>query len=137
MIGHGAKLSGSSSGTIGKLTNVNWGGAVVEDVEITDFDSKERWREWESGMKDAGELTADLNYNKVLAATVYDAFGDEQTWTFTLNDNTSIILCAGYLKSLGLAVELGTQVKMPIGIRFTGVPHFPSSSSSSSSSSSA
>ena len=136
MIGHGATLSGSTAGTIGKITNVDWSGIVIDDVEITDFDSTLKHREFEAGLKDAGEVTADLKFDATLASTVRDAEGVTQTWTLTLNDTTSVLIFSGYLRSLALAVPIGDQVMMPVSFKITGRPHFPSSSSSSSSSSS-
>lgn len=136
MIGHGAILSGSTAGTIGKITNADWSGLVVEDVEITDFDSPEKYREFEAGLRDGGELTADLKFDATLASTVRDAEGVTQTWTLTLNDTSTVLLFAGYLKGLSLGVPIGDQISMPVAFKITGRPHFPSSSSSSSSSSS-
>ncbi len=136
MIGHGATLSGSTAGTIGKITNVDWSGITIDDVETTDFDSALKYREYEAGLRDAGELSADLKFDATLASTVREAEGVEQTWTLTLNDTSSVLICAGYLKSLGLGIPIGDQVMMPIVLKLTGRPHFPSSSSSSSSSSS-
>lgn len=134
MIGHGAKLVGSKSGAIGKLTNIDWSGAVADDVESTDFDSPEGWKEFEAGLKDAGEITGDLRYDKTLMNTVLEAVGsDKETWTLTLKDLNALI-CWGYVRSLALAVPMGDSVMMPIAIKFSGKPHFPSSSSSSSSS---
>jgi len=137
MIGHGATISGATSGTIGKITNIDWSGAVADDVEITDFDSPEKWKEFEAGLKDAGELAADLKFDHTLASTVNTALGGTaQQWTLTLNNSSSVLICNGYIKSEALGVPIGDQVMMPIVIKFTGRPHFPSSSSSSSSSSS-
>ena len=136
MIGHGAKLVGSVTGTIGKLTNIDWSGAVADDIQTTDFDSGDKYHEFEAGLKDAGEITGDLRYDKTLFNTVLDAVGGStETWTLTLSDNSELV-CKGYIRSLGLAVPMGDSVMMPIAIKFSGKPYFPSSSSSSSLSSS-
>lgn len=67
MIGHGATLSGSVSGTIGYLTNIDWSGVTVDDIDITTFDSEDQWRQFEPGLKDAGELSGDLNFNDLFS----------------------------------------------------------------------
>lgn len=134
MIGHGTKLVGSKSGSIGKLMNIDWSGAIADDVELTNFDSPGGWKEFEAGLKDAGEITGDLRYDKSYMETVLDAVGgDKESWALTLKD-LCILICQGYIRSLGLAVPMGDSVTMPIAIKYSGKPYFPSSSSSSSSS---
>lgn len=137
MIGHGARLSGSTSGNIGEITNIDWSGIIVDDVEITDFASHEGFKEFEAGLKDSGEITGDLKFLEALASTVREAIGTTQTWTLTLNNSTSILQCQGYIKQMSVAAPIGDNVMMPIAIKLTGRAFFPSSSSSSSSSSSA
>lgn len=141
MIGHGITLSGATVGTIGKITNLDWSGLVAEDVEKTDFDSEDKYKEYEPGLKEPGEITGDLKYDKTLANTVLNAIhGDaagaasDELWTLTLATGAQI-WCRGYLKSLAMAMPIGNQVMMPIAIKLTGKVSFPSSSSSSSSSS--
>lgn len=141
MIGHGVTLSGATTGTIGKITNIDWSGLVADDVEKTDFDSEDKYREYEPGLKEPGEITADLKYDKTLLDTIMDAIhGDaagaasDELWTLTFA--TGAQLCfRGYLKSIGASMPIGDQVMMPIAIKLTGKVSFPSSSSSSSSSS--
>lgn len=141
MIGHGATLSGATTGTIGKITNLDWSGLVLDDVEKTDFDSEDMYREYEPGLKEPGEITGDLKYDKTLMNTILNAInGDaagavsDELWTLTLATGAAIV-ARGYLKSLGAALPIGDQVTMPIAIKLTGKVSFPSSSSSSSSSS--
>jgi len=137
MIGHGATLVGGTSGNIGEITNIDWSGIIVDDVEITDFASHEGFKEFEAGLKDSGEITGDLKFDETLAGTIREAIGVTQAWTLTLNNSTSVLQCQGYIKQLSASLPIGDQVMMPIAIKLTGRAFFPSSSSSSSSSSSA
>jgi len=142
MIGHGFTLSGSTSGTVGKITNIDWSGLIADDIETTDFDSPtdtagNPYKEYEAGFVDGGELTGDLKLDRTLMSTLRDAFGVKETWTLTGDDSPATVLIGnGYIKQQSMSVPMADQVMTPISIKFSGRPHFPSSSSSSSSSSS-
>jgi predicted secreted protein len=126
MIGHGATLEGSSTGTLGKLVNINWSGLMVEDIDVSNFDSTGKWREYESGFKDNGEITAELIFDATLMDTLIDAFGgDNETWTLTLNDGNALV-CEGHIRSLGLTVPMEDAVKIPVSIKLSGQPYWPS-----------
>lgn len=140
-VGHGTTLSGSTTGAIGEITNLDWSGLAADDVEKTDFDSEDMYREYEPGLKEPGEITGELLYDKTLLNTIMDAIhGDaagaasDELWTLTPETGNAVV-CRGYLKQIGLAIPLGDQIMMPIAIKLTGKVSFPSSSSSSSSSS--
>ena len=131
-IGHGATLTGSTTGSIGKLTNIDWSGLVADDIDTTDFDSPDNVRVYEGGLLDAGEISADLRYDSTLFNTILDAVLARavEYWTLTKDSNSLVI--PGYLKSIGLAVPDGDNMMAPIVIKCTGKPQYQSSSSSSS-----
>lgn len=133
MIGHGVTLTGSEAGAIGKLTNVNWGGLVYDDVETTDFNSPRRRRQYEAGLGEPGEITADLIFDATLKATVVANLRVAQTWTIA-KSGTTLLIDYGYIKSYGLTIPIGDEVMMPIGIKLSTSSSSSSLSSSSSSS---
>lgn len=137
MILHEATLVGSSTGTLGKLTNIDYSGLVEDEIDVTSADSADKWNEYEGGFKDPGVITADLLYDATLFNTLLDAFaGTNETWTLTFSDGNALV-CQGHIRSLSLSMPLRTAGSHPVEIRLSGKPYWPSSSSSSSSSSSA
>jgi len=106
-IGHGATLTGSTTGNIGKLTNVDWSGLVADDIDVTDFDSPDNVRVYEGGLLDAGELTADLRYDSTLFNTIIDAVLARAVEYWTLTKGSNSLVLPGYLKSIGLSVPDG------------------------------
>ena len=127
MIGHGVTLSGATTGTIGKLINIDWSGLVLDDVDKTDFDSVDQYKEYEPGLKEPGELTATLKYDKTLADTILNAInGDasgavsDELFTLTMATGAQLFF-RGYLKSLGMAIPMADQDTKPIAIKLTGV----------------
>jgi len=115
-IGHGATLRGSTTGSIGKLTNIDWSGLVADDIDVTDFDSPDNVRVFEGGLLDAGEISADLRYDSTLFNTILDAVLARavEYWTLTKDSNSLVI--PGYLKSMGLSVPDGDMRKEKIWI---------------------
>jgi predicted secreted protein len=137
MILHGATLTGSSTGLLGKLTNVDYSGLIVDEIDVTNADSPGKWNQYEAGFKDGGAITADLLYDATTFESLIAAFAAaNETWTFELSDGNMLIV-NGYIRSLSMSVPLRSATMHPIEIRCSGRPYFPSSSSSSSSSSSA
>lgn len=132
---YGWTLTGSVSGVIGKLTNIDWGGLTEDELDVTDADSPDKWSEFEGGFKDPGVITADLLFDPTLFATILGAFaGANQTWT--LSKDTKALSFSGHIRSTSLSMPLRSAARHPIEIRLSGKPSFQSSSSFSSSSSS-
>jgi len=135
MILHGWTLTGSSSGVLGKLTNIDYSGLTEDEIDVTNADSTEKWNEFEGGFKDPGIIRADLLFDAATLETILDAFaGDNETWT--LAKDTKTLQVSGHIRSANLSLPLRSAGMHPIEIRCSGMPAFQSSYSSSSSSSS-
>lgn len=48
---------------IGNVTNIGGPGLERETYDVTAHDSPQQWREFLGGLKDGGEVSADLNYD--------------------------------------------------------------------------
>lgn len=133
-IGFGATLERSSDATsggvfssVGDVFSITPPNLTREVVDVTHMASTERWREFIGGLKDAGEMTAEINMDPSDAAS--DAFLSD------LNTDT-----AGYYKLTwfdadewgfaafvtGIAPEnpLDDKVTVEVTFRLTGKPDF-------------
>jgi predicted secreted protein len=67
-IGHGALLkvaddnSPASYITVGEITSITMPGIARDAVDATHSESTQKWREFIAGLKDGGEVSAELNF---------------------------------------------------------------------------
>tara|TARA_R110002126_G_scaffold210134_1_gene356710 strand:- start:663 stop:1091 length:429 start_codon:yes stop_codon:yes gene_type:complete len=68
-IGHGTVFRRSDDGTSGgtmeavaEVNNISGPGLSRDTVDVTDMDSPEKWREFIGGLKDAGEVSLEVNF---------------------------------------------------------------------------
>lgn len=66
---------GSTFTDIGNVTNVGVLAVKTDTIDVSDHDSSEQWREFVGGMKDAGELAMDINYDPAVHGTIFSNIG--------------------------------------------------------------
>jgi len=73
IIGHGTEMKMEdtpSSGTytkIAEVQSINGLSLSMDTVDVTNMDSTNQWREYIAGLRDAGEVTFDVNWNMTAA----------------------------------------------------------------------
>lgn len=81
---------------IANITSLNPPGMSRETLDMTAHDSPEAWMQFLGGLKDGGEVSADINYNPAVHDALVSDFddddprnyaitfpdADETTWTF-------------------------------------------------------
>lgn len=78
----GTKLQRGSGGgpetfaTIADITSLTPPGISRETLDVTSHDSTNGWMEFTGGLKDAGEVSADINYQPTEHDTLIDDFED-------------------------------------------------------------
>ena len=118
--------------TIGGLTSI--GGVTIEagDIETTDLDSTDQFREFVQGNKDAGELALE---GIVKSDSQFDVMvdlvseGTVEEWTVNWSNGAKWVF-DGYLKAFGDGEKDidDTVVTFSATIKITGVPVFTSGS---------
>lgn len=124
-VGHGTTLAGVSTGTIGKILRMSWDGINAGVIDVTDFDSTNKFIEKIAGLKDATRLNVDIKYDKTLFNTVEGAIGaSNENWTVTLPDSSTLV-CSGFIQDAGrLEVPLPDKVTSSLVIELSGEPTF-------------
>jgi len=112
---------------LGGVTNVSGPSLSKDVVEVSDFDSTERWREFIGGMKDGGEVSIELEMDadgsdvtnfltdiNANAATNYKiTFPDTTAWTFS-----------AYMTGLEVDAPFEDKITASATYKLTGKPAF-------------
>ena len=129
--GWGSTLAGSTVGTIGQILKISIPTVEADAIDISTMDSTDKWQSFIPGMINAGQLDVDLAYYKTDAKIILDEIGGTvETWTITLNDETSVLTspstfaCSGYIKGVGNAIPFEDKVTSTITIKLSGAPTF-------------
>lgn len=123
--GFGTTLSGSVTSSVSQITSISIPGVSVDDLDVTTMASANAFREFIAGLKDAGELSVELLYEK----SAYDAQlaavgGAAETWTVTFPDE-SIFTCSGYIKAAGqVEAPMDGPMTSSLTIKLSGEPSF-------------
>jgi predicted secreted protein len=72
---------------VAEVTNVGFLDVSAETIDVSSHDSADQWREFVAGMKDAGELSMEVNYDPALHGTIFaELGGDAKGHRITLPD---------------------------------------------------
>jgi len=126
-IGYGSSIS-TSTGVIGQVESISFGGIETNDVDVTTLDSSDAYRDFVPGLIDPGDLTITITYDKILAShkalsnhlngrTVLDGWSVAFTGSTTDPDTFS-----GYVNSLSREVPLDDKMTATFGVKVTGDP---------------
>lgn len=141
-IGHGCKLmyaaatnetSYSNFTAIANVSNISVDGMAMDHVDMSTMDSANKWREYVAGMKEGGEITADINYDGSASGTCDKLFntlyGEEKGYAIFFNETTnptsnSLFTCPGTLTRIGMAIPFDAKMNQPVTIKILGEPSF-------------
>jgi predicted secreted protein len=121
VLGHGTTLTGTTSGVIGNIISLSVSGRTRDMVDISTFDSTDKFREYIAGFADEGELTAEVNFDdgaiSTAINTAYQA-ATSQTWTVDFGTKTWAI--TGIVTGFNIDVPHDGKQSMSITIKATG-----------------
>lgn len=128
--GYGASLAwGTTPGSLTdiiQIRDISGPSVEVGEVDITNQDSANEFKEWLPGFADAGEVEFNVVYTKAQCASLYSivANGDIYYFVLTLRDGSTWAFY-GFIKNFGTEVEYEDSViENEISIRVTGKPTF-------------
>lgn len=134
-IGHGATLAkgdGEDPEVFTKLAEVvsiTPPSMSRDTVDATHLESTDRWREYIAGLRDAGEVAAELNFIAGGAAetALFASFNsdDAENWEITFPNEEAWIFSA-ILTSIETEVTVDGKMTASVGFKLTGKPDFMS-----------
>lgn len=121
--GYGATVAGSVIGTIGNIMSVTWSGVDSETIEFKTLADVKRMVNRIAGSRSPGEMTITCVYDATQFKTLVDkSSGDNETWTITLDDGTTIV-CDGHIKNVAdLGINPDNVKQYTVNIPFSGAP---------------
>ena len=137
-LGHSSVLTvndATATTTIGNIISISGPNSTRDSIDISTMDSGSLQREFIPSMLDAGELTAEMNYDGTAAGTA-DKLNTlftattAVTWKLSFYDraNTnqthSFWQSTGFITALGHAVPFDDKVTQSVTIKFTGKPTY-------------
>lgn len=72
---------------VADVTNIDVLDVEVDTIDATTHDSASQWREFIGGLKDAGELSMEINYDPAVHGTIFSALGETRHQKITLTDS--------------------------------------------------
>ena len=136
--GYGATLkftNGTSTTTIAQVTKIGNSGTGMTDIDISTMDSTSKWRSFVPGMKDAGQIDVEFNFEDANETALLAIIGTTGTWTIQVNDSTatggtsgSKLSWSGYAKPPTLDVPFDDKISGTMSIKLTGAPSYTAKS---------
>ncbi len=133
-IGHGTSFGRGDGASpevftnIGEITGVSGPGLSRDTIDVTDVDSTDRWREFIGGLKDAGEVSLEINWDPNASPDVSNFLTDinanaARNYKLTFPDTTAWTFSA---LMTGLEVEDPHDDKMTASVTYklVGKPAF-------------
>lgn len=113
-----------------KLQDVQPPNPVVDDVETQHLKSPDQFKTFEGGWGDAGEVTAEVQYDAIQYATMLGLLRTPKGWKALFNDDSNGVTgnhdggsgFDGYVKAVGVPFEAEGLVRFEITIKVSGKP---------------
>lgn len=132
-IGHGMKFEFGNAATVGASTvftaltgvfDMSPEAATGDAVEATDADSPGAWREKIPGLKDGGDITVEIEYERSQHAALFDTlFMVPRGFRATLPDGSKFEF-NGFINELPVASPLDDRITTSFSIAVSGAPVF-------------
>ena len=117
-------LTGTTHGLVAYWKRLGWDGPSCGTIDVTDVSSTGDWKEFLAGLKDAGNVSLTLQFNKTLWASLHAALGSSDTWTLLFADGSTLV-CSGCLtQAPGAGGELESGVDSDVTIKPSGAVTF-------------
>lgn len=110
---------------IANVTNIGGPGLSRETLDVTAHDSPNGWREHKGGLKDAGEISLDINFDPSEHDTLLADFADDEARNYKLvfPDGTDWALKA-ILTGFEASAPHDDKLTASISLKVTGKPNF-------------
>lgn len=125
-----------ATGLVGHIRRIGMSGMDSDDIDVTTMSSENPFREFVTGLTDAGELEMDIVYEADTFDQLFGAIGrdhavgasDLEQWEITFPDD-SVFSCRGYLRNLGVESPMDEAIEGTAALKISGKPEFSVGSS--------
>lgn len=142
MIGHGTRVAILDSNasppdyvTVAEVTNVTPASLARDAIDVTHVQSPDKWREFIPGLRDAGEVTFEMNFipkgdgfSQILASFNSD---EVQTLRITFPDGTggspddaTVWIISGFITAFEPDAPVDDKMSASVTMKLSGKPEF-------------
>jgi predicted secreted protein len=109
---------------VADVTNIGILDVKVDTIETSTHDSAEQWREFIGGMKDAGELKMEVNYDPAAHGVIFDAIGgDPRNHKITLVDaGAAVVTFAAVITGFQAGAPYDDKMSGSVTLKVSGKP---------------
>lgn len=110
--------------SFGEVNTIGFG-PKKEMIDVTHLSSTEKYRIFISGLKDGGQVTANLNFVAADFAILWSDFEDEDSHSYKIilpDAGAMEIAFEGFVTDPPLTVTMDKQITMEVTIKITGKP---------------
>jgi hypothetical protein len=127
--GNAATHGDSSSWTdFAGVTEVTPPTFEADEIETSNMNSVEQWKEFVSGWADAGELEVTLQYDKDATEDIFALFREDRGFRITFSDGSTWEF-SGFIKSYGDEIDREGIVTTQVSMKLSGIPEFTKAAS--------
>ena len=132
----GTKIQYYDSGwkELSEISDISGPDFSKDEIEVTALDTKGGFKSYIGGLKDAGNMTLEMNFDQATFATLFDIFlkdGDAGVFWFAviLNDNPTEINKSAFwfqasVNQTPIRVSAGDRATATVTLRISGEPKF-------------
>jgi predicted secreted protein len=115
---------GTSYTNLADVTSIDVLDVKADTIDVTAHDSASGWREFIGGLKDAGELSMDINYDPAAHGTIFSNIGsDAVSHKITLPDaGAAVVTFDGIITGMKAQAPYDDKLSATVTVKVTGAP---------------
>lgn len=117
------KYSGTNTTAVGGVTSISGPDMEGADLDVSDMDSPNGFREFIPGIVDGGEASLELNWQKTQQTTLHGYWRSTGSFRVVWSDGSKLEF-DGYMKSLGTETPFDDKVSASATFKVSGKPTF-------------
>lgn len=107
--------------TVADVTNIDVLDIKVDDIDVSSHESTGKWSEFISGMKDAGELSMDINYDPSVHGALFAAIGTTKAMKITLTDSgAAVVTFSAFINGMKAQAPYDDKLSATVTLKVTG-----------------
>lgn len=109
---------------VADVTEVGVLDASAETIDTTAHDTPDGWRTFVGGVKDAGELKMNINYDPAVHGTIFDLLGEDGvSHKVTLTDSgAAVVTFDGIVTGFSVGAPYDDKLSGEVTIKVSGKP---------------
>ena len=116
-------MDGSIWAELAEITNIGGPNKTRDTIDVTNLDSPGGYKEYIAGMRDAGEISLDMNFTRETYAIVNALFESEDLADFQImlqDDEHTTFSFAGLVTTISMGIPANDKISANATIKISG-----------------